>query len=124
MQAGLLWAASASMLATFTVHTFVGGAFVARPLLADRSLPKAAKWLAYYCWHLVTILLIAMALAFGAAAAGVSARNAAIGLSVFCAACSLLSIAVTLRAGIAPWRFPSTTLFAVAAALGLAATMG
>jgi hypothetical protein len=124
MQAGLLWTASVSLLVTFAVHTFVGGAFVARPLLADRSLPKAAKWLAYYCWHIVTMLLVAMAFAFGAAAAGFSTRSAVFSLSVFCAACSVLSIAIALYAGIAPWRFPSTTLFAVAAGLGLAATMG
>lgn len=123
MQAGLLWAASASSLATFAVHTFVGGAFVARPLLSDEGLPTAAKWLAYYCWHIVTMLLLAMALAFGAAAMGLLARNAAVGLSAFCAACSLLSIAVALKARIKPWRFPSTTLFALTALLGLAATL-
>ena len=121
MQSGLLWAASASALVTFAVHTFIGGIFVARPLLADQGLPKAAKWLAYYCWHIVTLLLLGLALAFGAAAAGALAREAALGLSVFCAACSLLSIAVALKGHIAPWRFPSTTLFAVTAAFGLAA---
>ena len=121
MQSGLLWAASASALATFAVHTFVGGVFVARPLLADRTLPKAAKWLAYYCWHIVTMLLLALALAFGASAAGAFPREAALGLSAFCAACSLLSIVVALKGRIAPWRFPSTTLFAVTAAFGLAA---
>jgi hypothetical protein len=122
MQAGLLWAASASLLAAFAVHTFIGGVFVARPLLADRTLPKAAKWLAYYCWHIVTMLLFAMSVVFGLAAAGSMARNVAFGLSLFCAACSLLSIAVALKAGISPWRFPSTSLFALAAVFGIAAT--
>jgi hypothetical protein len=46
VQAGLFWAAAAASLVTLAVHTFVGGAFVARPLLSDQSLPKAAKWLA------------------------------------------------------------------------------
>lgn len=123
MQAGLIWAASASSLATFAVHAFVGGVFVARPLLSDPGLPKAAKWLAYYCWHVVTMLLLAMALAFSAVAMGLLARNAALGLSGFCAACSLLSIAVAIKARIEPWRFPSTTLFALTAALGFAAAL-
>jgi hypothetical protein len=123
MQAGLLWAAAASSLVTFAVHAFVGGRYVAAPLLSDRGLPKAAKWLAYYCWHIVTMLLLAMAAAFGAAAAGSLAAQAALGLAAFCAACSLLSIAVALKARIAPWRLPATTLFAVTAALGVAGAM-
>lgn len=120
MQAGLFWAAAASSLVTFAVHTFVGGAFVAKPLLADQSLPKAAKWLAYYCWHIVTLLLLTMAAAFAAAATGSLAGHGALGLSAFCAACSLLCVAVALKAGIAPWRFPATTLFAIVSAFGFA----
>jgi hypothetical protein len=122
MQAGLLWAASATLLATFAVHTFIGGVYVARPLLADQVLPKAAKWLAYFCWHIVTMLLFAMAVVFGLAAASCITRNVAFGLSLFCTACSVLSITVALKAGIAPWRFPSTSLFALAAMFGFAAT--
>lgn len=123
MQAGMFWAAAASSLATFAVHTFVGGAYVARPLLSDQELPKAAKWLAYYCWHVVTILLLALAAAFGSAAMGLLARHAALSLAAFCAVCSLLSIAVALKAGISPWRFPSTTLFAITAALKFAGSL-
>ena len=122
MQAGLLWAASVSSLATFAVHTFIGGVYVARPLLADRALPKAAKWLAYYCWHIVTMLLFAMAVVFCLAAANLITRDVAFGLSLFCTACSVLSIAVALKAGIVPWRFPSTSLFALSAVFGFAAS--
>jgi hypothetical protein len=123
VQAGLFWAAAAASLVTLAVHTFVGGAFVARPLLSDQSLPKAAKWLAYYCWHIVTLLLLAMAAAFGAAATESLAGQAAFGLAAFCAACSFLCVAVALKAGIAPWRFPATTLFAVVSAFGLAGAL-
>jgi hypothetical protein len=121
MQEGLYWAAAISALITFAVHTFVGGAFVARPLLASRGLPRATKWLAYYCWHIVTLLLLALAAAFAATATGLLSPNAALGLSTFCATCSLLSIVVALRGKIAPWRFPSTTLFAMTAAFGFVA---
>jgi hypothetical protein len=122
MQWVLLWCASASALVTFAVHTFVGGVFVARPLLSDQGLPKAAKWLAYYCWHVVTLLLFGLALAFAATALGRLASSAALALSAFSALCSLLSIAVARKGRIAPWRFPSTTLFAITAAFGFAAT--
>jgi hypothetical protein len=123
VQAGLFWAAAAASLVTLAVHTFVGGAFVARPLLSDQSLPKAAKWLAYYCWHIVTFLLLAMAAAFGAAATESLAGPAAFGLAAFCAACSFLCVAVALKAGIAPWRFPATTLFAIISAFGFAGAL-
>jgi hypothetical protein len=123
VQAGLFWAAAASSLVTFAVHTFVGGTFVARPLLSDQTLPRAAKWLAYCCWHIVTLLLLAMAVAFGAAATGSLAGYAALGLAAFCAACSLLCVAVALKAGIAPWRFPAPTLFAIVAAFGFAGAL-
>jgi hypothetical protein len=121
MQTTLLWGAAIAALVTFGVHTFVGGVYVARPLLADQGLPKAAKWLAYYCWHIVTMLLFALSLSYGAAAMGRLPEGASVGLSAFAAACSLLSIVVALKGGIAPWRFPSTTLFALTAALGFGA---
>jgi hypothetical protein len=123
VQAGFFWAAAASSLVTFAVHTFVGSAFVAKPLLSDQSLPKASKWLAYYCWHIVTLLLLAIAAAFGAAATGSLTGRGALGLAAFCAACSLLCVAVALRAGIAPWRFPATTLFAIVSAFGFAGAL-
>jgi hypothetical protein len=120
MSAELLhWLAAGSALVTFAVHTFVGGVVVARPLLADASLPRAAKWLAYYCWHIATVTLLALAAAFAWSAATADA-TLALGAAVFCAALSILSAGVALRGGIAPLRFPSTSLFALTAALGFA----
>jgi hypothetical protein len=123
MQAVLLWATAATAAVTWIVHTFVGGVFVARPLLADKGLPRAAKWLAYYCWHLVTLMIGAVAGAFVAAALGQLTGLWTTCLSGFCLACSALSIAVALKGGIAPWRFPSTSLFALTGALGLSSAI-
>jgi hypothetical protein len=120
MQSFFFWAACATALTTFCVHTFIGGIYVARPLLADQGLPPAAKWLAYYCWHLVTLMLGALALVFAAMAARSIASDIALALSIFCLCCSALSMAVATRGGIAPLRFPSTSLFAVVGLLGLA----
>jgi len=119
MQTMLLWGASATAALTWAVHTFIGGIHVARPLLADTGLPKAAKWLAYYCWHLVTLMLLAIAALFGSAALGQVSSALAGWIAVFCLACSALSIAVAIKGRIAPWRFPSTSLFALTGALGL-----
>lgn len=117
-----LWAAAAVSLLTFWVHTFVGGPRVAVPLLADEGLPRVAKWLAYYCWHIVTLYLLGMAGGFASVASGFASMSLAWFLLFNSAAFSLLSAAVTLKAGIAPYRFPSTILFATVAftaAIGL-----
>ncbi|MAC90763.1 hypothetical protein [Maricaulis sp.] len=113
--------ASLSALITFLIHTFAGGPVVARPLLADTHLPPASKWLNYYCWHITTVLLAAMALAFAATA--LDARFAAfpylLGPLALCL--SGLSAAIAIKAGMPPLRLPSTSLFALTGLLGIAA---
>ncbi len=121
MQTSFLFAASASSFVTFLVHTFAGGRVVARPLLADASLPRAAKWLAYYCWHIATVLLLGMALAFAWCAMLPGGEALAAAATLLAAALSPLSMVVALKGGINPIRFPSTSLFAVTAILGAAA---
>jgi hypothetical protein len=120
-KAAFLWAAAATAAVTFAVHTFVGGVYVARPLLADQSLPRAAKWLAYYCWHIATLTIVALALAFGYEAIAGRAGVLTIFGSGLCLAFSALSALVALRGRIMPLRFPSTSLFALTSALGWAA---
>lgn len=111
----ILLAASAIMVAAFFVHVFIGGRYVARPLLADRRLPAPAKWLSYYCWHLVSLMLafFAVFLAYGS----LNRPNVFVltGLAVFFAGCGLLSIYAANKGGLSPLRFPSTTLFFVCA---------
>ncbi len=114
----LLWLAAALAFVTFAVHTFVGGVFVARPLLADTRLPKASKWLNYYCWHITTVMILALAGAFAHSAANPDRLELAIFATLLTAAVSALSAAVALKGGIHPLRFPSTSLFAATAALG------
>ncbi len=113
----LLWAAAAMAGVTFFVHTFIGGKFVARPLLADGALPKASKWLNYYCWHITTLVIVALAIAFCWLA--VAPNSPAIAaLSLLTAAFSALSAGVATKGGVHPLRFPSTSLFAAVSILG------
>ena len=120
MQQALLWSAAVASAITFAVHTFIGGRVVARPLLADRSLPEAAKWLAYYCWHITTVLLAAMAAAYGWAAESGEARDLVIVITSVAAVLSILSAGVAMKGSIHPLRFPSTSLFALTACLAAA----
>lgn len=127
-----LWGAAGASAATFFVHVFAGGVHAARPLLADRALPRASKWLNFYCWHIVSVLIAAMAAAFAAAASGVFDRAAAAygpvsvlagALAALASTLSLLSVFVARKGGIHPLRFPSTSLFAAIAVLAFAAAL-
>lgn len=118
MQAMMLWSAAALALVTFAVHTFVGGVFVARPLLADTSLPKASKWLNYYCWHITTVTILAIAGAFAYSASRPDRPELAMFATLLTASVAGLSVTVAFKGGINPIRFPSTSLFTATAACG------
>lgn len=119
----MLWLAAALALVTFATHTFVGGVFVARPLLKDTSLPKASKWLNYYCWHVTTMTILALAGAFAYAAQAPDGLDIAAFATLLCAVLSPLSAAVAIRGGINPLRFPSTSLFAATCLAGASALL-
>lgn len=115
---GFMLAALASA-ATFGVHTFVGGRFAARPLLAAENLPRPTRWLNYMTWHMVTALLVVMSTGFIWAAVAPTAVEAAIVLVTLAGLLSATTVAVTMKAGIQPWRFPSSYLFLIILACGL-----
>jgi hypothetical protein len=119
MQVPLLWAAAIMSVVTFYVHTFIGSPRVAAPLLANSSLPKASKWLNYYCWHITTIYTLFMGGAYAYVALHPDRPELVVFLTILNTALSLLSAAVARKGGINPFRFPSTSLFASVALLGL-----
>ncbi|MEM9014492.1 MAG: hypothetical protein AAGB02_05225 [Pseudomonadota bacterium] len=45
------------------IHTFAGSKYDVRPLF-DSNVPEPAKSTLFYCWHIVTMTLFAMAAAF------------------------------------------------------------
>ena len=67
------------------LHVFGGGPEAARPLLAANDLPPVPKYLMYYCWHLVTLMIGAMAVGFLAAGLWPAQQ----GLAVLCTAMAL-----------------------------------
>lgn len=120
MQVSFLSAAAVMSIITFSVHTFIGGPRVAGPLLANTDLPKASKWLNYFCWHVTTIFTFSMSGAYAYVALHPERPELVVFLTVVTAAFSLLSAAVALKGNINPIRFPSTSLFATVSLLGLA----
>lgn len=119
MQVIFLWAASIMSVVTFAVHTFIGGPRVAVPLLADKNLPKASKWLNYYCWHITTIYTFAMGGAYAYVAFNTEKIELVVFLSVLNVSFAILSAVVAIKGNINPFRFPSTSLFATVSILGI-----
>ena len=110
--------ASALAVVTFLVHTFVGGIYVVRPLLAVDGLTRASRWLNYYCWHITTITIVAMATMFGYAARVPDGRGFGVLFTVLALSFSLLCIAVAIKGRVPPHRFPPTSLFGLIALAG------
>ena len=106
-------AAAVLSLITFGVHTFVGGQYAARPLLAATDFHRASRWLNYFTWHMVTVMLLVMAAGFAWAAIAPEAWPAALILTVMAALFSPLCVWVAMKGGIAPHRFPASWLFAL-----------
>jgi len=123
MQITLLWAAAFMSVVTFAVHTFIGGPRVAVPLLADKSLPKASKWLNYYCWHITTIYTFVMGGAYAYVALNSEKIEMVVLLSILNISFSILSAVVAMKGNINPFRFPSTSLFASVSILGILSLM-
>jgi len=48
-------------LVTALVHIIAGGQEVARPLLGSTDMGTVPRLTAYYCWHITSIVLVAMA---------------------------------------------------------------
>ena len=119
MQTYFLWSAVIMSFVTFIIHTFIGGPRVAKPLLENNDLSKASKWLNYYTWHITTIFTFLMGGGYGYVALHPNHPELVVFLTILTGAFSLLSIAVALKGEINPFRFPSTSLFAIVCLLGL-----
>jgi len=109
-------AASAAAFATFLIHTLLGGWKIARPLLASRDLQRVPRYTCYFCWHMVTILLLAMSMALAWSAANHD-RPVAMLVFLLAVAFCLLSAGMVIVLKVRPWRMPQWSLFALIAIL-------
>ncbi len=117
----LLVAAAGLAGVTLLVHTIAGGRAVVAPLLRDRSLPPASRWLNYYCWHLTTLLIGFVGCGFvwlTTAPLNPDRWSVLIALCVVTSSSALWSMAVARLGGFNPFRLPSTSLFLGIAACG------
>lgn len=119
MQVTFLWTAAIVSVITFIIHTFIGGPRVAVPLLNNRDLPKASKWLNYFCWHMVTIYNFSIGGAYTYVALHPTKLELVFFLTVLNTGFAILSAAIAMKGKIHPLRFPSTSLFGILSMLGV-----
>lgn len=117
-----IWLALAAALAAATtlIHAILGGREIAAPLLAAERLHAVPKYTLYYCWHLVTIVLAALALAFALVATDQGSRDLALFATLGAALFGLWSLAMIGLFGLRIAYFPQWALFAAIAASGAA----
>lgn len=115
--------AAVAMAAITALHIVGGGAELARPLLDQKALGASVTGNLYYGWHLVSVMLAAMALAYGAAA--VSARHRSLGSAstLLALAFAILNIVIGLRTDLFPWQLPQWVLFLPVAVVGFLGLM-
>lgn len=113
-----LLAAGAAAGLTTLIHIFAGGPSVARPLLAAADIDEVAKMTNYYCWHLVTITLAAMTVAFAYAALTPGEVALATMWTIIAAAFAAWSVALVVWKRQKALDLPQWTLFVVIAGLG------
>ena len=117
-----LWLLATGVVAgiTMLIHIFAGGPSVARPLLAATDIDETAKLTNYYCWHLVTITLCAMTVAFCYAALIPREVALAVMWTAIAAAFALWSLMLIIWKRQKAFDLPQWTLFAAIAGLGAA----
>lgn len=99
------------------LHTFMGGRVIARPLLAA-DMPGVPKYTSYFCWHITTLALAALALMFAYAAYQPGARDVAVVAVTLTAAIAVLGIVMPLRLRLKYKNHPQGWLFVPVAIIG------
>ena len=94
-----------------------------RRLMADTDLPVAVTWLSFVSWHVVSIMLMSLAIAFGYTARNPGNVALAVFASAMSAAVSILCVAVGICGNAVLFKLPAPYLFGVIALLGIAGTL-
>ncbi len=116
-----LFIASGLSALTLLVHVIAGGRSVARPVL-ESELSAEPKYASYYCWHMVSIVIAFMALAFALPALSLASIDLAWAATLLAFLFAVWSLALTVWKRQRFITLPQWLLFlpiAVAGFLGL-----
>ncbi|MGL4438447.1 MAG: hypothetical protein ACRCUE_04190 [Bosea sp. (in: a-proteobacteria)] len=114
----LLLAASGISIAICLLHVTLGGREAVRPLLQAPSLESIPRFTNYYCWHLVTLVIGSLAVAFGLGAIGRASADLVAAAVVVSGLFSVWSVVMVVWHQLRPLDFPQWALFASLAVLG------
>ena len=112
----LLPAAIAALIAV--IHFFAGGREIAAPLLRQNTLHPVVTLTHYFCWHMVTIMLVSLAFAFAYAALTVDGRVLAVFATFISALFTVWGVVLVMWKAQRHRDMPQWILFAVLAASG------
>ncbi|WP_417458850.1 hypothetical protein [Kordiimonas sp.] len=111
--------AGITTLVICSIHCWFGGRYIAEPLLRARDIHEVPKYTNYYCWHLVTLSLIAMAAAFIWAALSPEAIELAVLALALSITYCLWNLALILWKKQSFRSMPQWSLFFVSSLLGV-----
>lgn len=114
-----LFAAGVAAALTVLIHIFGGGPEIAHPLLRATELPDVPKYVNYYCWHLVSMTIAAMAVGFIWAAIDVTQTGLAMMWTVMAVLFTLWSLVLVKWKRQKFWQMPQWTLFGVISVLAV-----
>ncbi len=117
-----IWLAAAALvsLATALIHIFAGEREIARPLLNATDLASIPKHTQFYCWHIVSIVLLAMAAGYGYGSVEPTAIALNVMLTALAASFTIWSIGLILWKRLSPKHMIQWALFLPICSLGLA----
>ena len=116
---GFLTAAAAAAAAITALHIFIGGRGIARPLLDSRGMHDVIRLTTYYCWHMVSIILAALAVAFAWGAFDAAAWPVAAFATGLCVCFAILGIVAVVATGQKHRHMPQWMLFTGLTAISL-----
>jgi hypothetical protein len=117
-----MWLFAAGVVAALSVliHVFGGGPEIAHPLLRSKDISDVSKFVNYYCWHLVTMTIAAMAAGFIWASIDPTQTGLAWMWTVMAVLFTLWSLALIKWKQQKLFHMPQWTLFGVISVLAVA----
>ncbi len=114
------WLAGAAIASGLTglLHVFGGGRTIVKPLL-ESTMEETPKYLNYYCWHIITMLLITMTLVFFYGSTNSTAHDLTLVFSLLSAGCVVWSLGLSLWIKKTVFGFPQWMFFLPIAVMGV-----
>ena len=107
-----MWIACGLSAATFLLHMIPGAKANVPPLLASDMKPQP-KFTNYYCWEIVSITILALAVFFGLAALYPTAWELGLAATLLSGSFALLSLFVAYKGKVSIWLLPQWIFFGV-----------